>query len=204
MIKAIFLDLHGVVSAEGHIILHYFAPIWSELSVEQIIERYRKARIMKKGGFEVVTEGLAKEKIFAYTPKIKFYKGAEETLKALYKKHPLFIASDHVEKFFEKEFDTLRIKKYFKKNFVSYKMGISKKDKAFYETLLKETGYKANECVFVDDTQRNVELAKEVGFYGVWVETGIENRHNKPDYNAEFMIKDLRELLPIIEKLEKR
>ena len=43
-----------------------------------------------------------------------------------------------------------------------------KPDREIYEYLLKEYELKAEECVFIDDRQENVEAAKEIGINGIW------------------------------------
>ncbi|MBD5452132.1 MAG: HAD family phosphatase [Lachnospiraceae bacterium] len=43
-----------------------------------------------------------------------------------------------------------------------------KPDREIYEYLLKEYDLKAEECVFIDDRQENVEAAKEIGINGIW------------------------------------
>lgn len=54
---------------------------------------------------------------------------------------------------------------------LSYQEKIVKPDRAIYELLLSRYGLKAEECVFLDDTRKNVEAAKECGFYGICFET---------------------------------
>ncbi|MCM1188085.1 MAG: HAD family phosphatase [bacterium] len=51
---------------------------------------------------------------------------------------------------------------------LSYQEKIIKPDRAIYELLLSRYGLKAQECVFLDDTLKNVEAAKACGFYGIW------------------------------------
>ena len=43
-----------------------------------------------------------------------------------------------------------------------------KPDREIYEYLLKEYDLKAEECVFIDDREENVEAAKEIGINGIW------------------------------------
>ncbi len=49
----------------------------------------------------------------------------------------------------------------------SFKEGIVKPDRRIYELLLDRYGLKAEECVFIDDTQKNVEAARTLGFEGI-------------------------------------
>lgn len=50
---------------------------------------------------------------------------------------------------------------------LSYREKVIKPDRAIYELLLSRYGLKAQECVFLDDTLKNVEAARACGFYGI-------------------------------------
>ena len=43
-----------------------------------------------------------------------------------------------------------------------------KPDREIYEYLLNEYDLKAEECVFIDDREENVDAAKEIGINGIW------------------------------------
>lgn len=44
---------------------------------------------------------------------------------------------------------------------------IMKPDERIFEIILKELNLKPNECIFVDDRERNVKIAKELGWKGI-------------------------------------
>ncbi len=50
---------------------------------------------------------------------------------------------------------------------VSFKVGMTKPDPAVYRFFLEKFGLSASECVFVDDTAENVEVARGLGFEGI-------------------------------------
>ena len=52
---------------------------------------------------------------------------------------------------------------------MSYTVHLAKPDPAIYQTLLDRYGLKAEECVFLDDTVRNVEAAQALGVAGIVV-----------------------------------
>ena len=56
----------------------------------------------------------------------------------------------------------------------SFREGIAKPDPEIYKTLLSRYGLKAEECVFIDDTEENVLSAEKLGFTGI-VFTGYED-----------------------------
>ena len=49
----------------------------------------------------------------------------------------------------------------------SFKEGIVKPDPMIYKTLLSRYDLKAEECVFIDDTEENVRSAENLGFTGI-------------------------------------
>ena len=56
----------------------------------------------------------------------------------------------------------------------SFREGIVKPDPEIYRILLMRYGLKAGECVFIDDTEKNVLSAEKLGFAGI-VFTGYED-----------------------------
>lgn len=50
---------------------------------------------------------------------------------------------------------------------LSYQEKLIKPDRRIYELLLTRFHLKAEECVFLDDTEKNVEAAIECGFHGI-------------------------------------
>ena len=56
----------------------------------------------------------------------------------------------------------------------SFREGITKPDPEVYKTLLRRYGLKAEESVFIDDTEENVLSAEGLGFAGI-VFTGYED-----------------------------
>lgn len=54
---------------------------------------------------------------------------------------------------------------------LSYRDKVIKPGKEIYDLLLSRYGLKAEESVFLDDTLKNVEAAREYGFYGICFRT---------------------------------
>ena len=50
---------------------------------------------------------------------------------------------------------------------LSYKDKVTKPDRKIYELLLERYGLKAEECVFLDDTKKNIDGARAVGIQGI-------------------------------------
>lgn len=51
---------------------------------------------------------------------------------------------------------------------LSYQDKLIKPDAAIYELLLTRYGLVAEECVFLDDTKKNVDGAEKCGIHGIW------------------------------------
>lgn len=54
---------------------------------------------------------------------------------------------------------------------LSYEDKVIKPWREIYELLLSRYGLKAEECVFLDDTEKNVDAAVEAGFAGIVFKT---------------------------------
>lgn len=58
----------------------------------------------------------------------------------------------------------LTVEDYFDRLFLSYEMGMLKPDPEIFEAVLNETGIKAEETLFIDDAEPNIETALSLGF----------------------------------------
>jgi len=204
VIKGIFFDMCGVISHHGptmHEIFYNFVK--ESISKEDFNERYLKARNGDTGFYEF-TQGLPKEAAEKYIKEIKFHKGAKETLEHFKEKIPMFIVSNHVDKFGRLEIDNLGIEKYFQKIFISCETKLVKPSKELFEKITSETGIKPQEAIFVDDTKFYLEKAKEFGFVTAWMNNEKDDPRNKIDYKPDYEIKSTDELIQIIEELNKK
>jgi len=206
MIKAIFLDFEGVIT-NTPMLLHknLFNRIKNEISYENFDARYKLAKTGKMNYAEFI-KGFEKHKKFLLTL-IGFRKGARKVLNYFnLKEVPIFLASNHIEGLAEKEVEILNLKKYFKKMFFSYKLGLAKPDEKFFEEIIKQSGLnlKKGEMIFVDDAKRNLLIAKKFGFITVYANNGMsEDRRNLIDFKPDYDINNLSELIPIFEELNK-
>ncbi|MFZ4581130.1 MAG: HAD family hydrolase [Paludibacter sp.] len=64
------------------------------------------------------------------------------------------------------------IRDYFDKCYFSYEMGMAKPDSQIFESLLKDAGLEANECLFLDDGPKNIEIAQSLGLQTYFVKQG--------------------------------
>lgn len=59
----------------------------------------------------------------------------------------------------------------FGKLYLSYEIGLRKPNREIYEYVLKDSGLRAGECLFIDDTPENIEGAKKTGIDSVLFES---------------------------------
>ncbi len=57
---------------------------------------------------------------------------------------------------------------------ISYEVKMVKPEPGIYQELLEKYSLKADECVFLDDRADNIQVAKELGFYGIVVESEVQ------------------------------
>ncbi|MFA5931656.1 MAG: HAD-IA family hydrolase [archaeon] len=205
MIKAVFLDYEGVVTAEWSIVhAHLFPKVSDFLSYEELKKRYDLGK-RGKLTFEEFVKGIPPEKRFLHMKMVRYRKGSKEAIKNLRKKFHLYVASNHLEVYFDKEVEKMKSKKYFRKLFVSNELKCAKPDKEFFDKILKLSGEKSEESIFVDDAKRNLIAAKQSGFVTIWVNNKATNDiRNHLEFTPDYEITDLRELEKIIEKINSK
>ncbi|MFI3269157.1 MAG: HAD family phosphatase [Rikenellaceae bacterium] len=67
-----------------------------------------------------------------------------------------------VEELFE--CDGLKMGDYFDEIFISSQMGLMKPDRRIYETVIERTGLEPQQMLFIDDGEKNITAARELGF----------------------------------------
>ena len=104
--------------------------------------------------------------------KYDYTEGWIETLKgAGYK---LYCVTNFTPAGYEQCYDRITFIERFDGCVFSFREGIAKPDPEIYRILLRRYDLKAEECVFIDDTEENVLSAEKLGFAGI-VFTGYEN-----------------------------
>lgn len=77
----------------------------------------------------------------------------------------IYILSTTSEIFYAVEnADLLPMTKVLTGKILSYEVGCAKPDKSIYQKLLAQYALQANQCVFIDDLQVNLDVAKSLGF----------------------------------------
>lgn len=104
--------------------------------------------------------------------------GRLQKIEQLHRKYSIYLLSNSNPIHWEKSVDNFFPKAehapefYFDKMFISYKMGMVKPDARIFETLIRETGIKPEETLFIDDSLANCKAAGEFGIKTLHVENG--------------------------------
>jgi putative hydrolase of the HAD superfamily len=82
--------------------------------------------------------------------------------------------------------------------YIASDLGLSKSDPAIYQKFLDDSGFRGEECVFVDDKIDNLLAAKTLG-----ISTVLMSKMPSSRDNITATITQLEKLLPIVDNLEK-
>ena len=176
MIKAIIFDCGGVIlSNDWNVdgkdpqfdIITERLGISKELVLKVFRERYPEVTIGKKAEdyfFNALLE-VAKNKVSLGELKKLYYsciqkKPAFELVERLYQKYPLYTLNDEPRKWMDLRIEKFNLRKYFKDFITSGYFGCAKPDKRIYEILLERSGFKAEECLFIDNRENLLVPAK--------------------------------------------
>lgn len=79
----------------------------------------------------------------------------------------VYYLSNYSRKAFEECSDTIDFIPYMDGGLLSFQELVIKPDPEIYKRLLERYNLVAEECVFIDDTEKNIVAARELGFYGI-------------------------------------
>lgn len=111
---------------------------------------------------------------------LNFYKHEKETGKKI------FILSNYSPDYLELKWDN-QFRKIFDGEVISYKYKVGKPDHEIYKILLEKYNLKAEECIFIDDLERNLNAARRLGFKTI--------RYHIKEKSIEQLIKEYREIV---------
>ena len=177
MIKAIVFDIGGVVilpESLKHITQHFskvtgisetiIEPLvhkyWDKWKIDDIDEKQFYSGIIKELG---IKEDYRK-KMRIDESKIKHPdQKIIGMIQKLRKKYKIISLSNNVREWFEKTIINYDLLGLFDSMISSYEVKKAKPDREIYEIMLKKTGFKPDECVFIDDQQKNFAIPKKMG-----------------------------------------
>ena len=94
-------------------------------------------------------------------------KDVVEIIKRLKKNYKVFLFSNFISELIRKLLDNHNITDYFDEIIISSEYKMKKPDPKFFELLLRTTGVKKNEILFIDDRKDNIEGAQSFGIKSV-------------------------------------
>lgn len=184
MIKLILFDLGGVVFTNGtrkfvrDVAARYNLPleaVQEELDGE-IGSRYREGKISRDNFWKTVIEklnlkessdNLESEWIGDY----ELIKSSEGIVKKLAKKYKVMYLSDNVRERVEKLNERFGFLSWFHNGVFSHEVGVRKPNPKIYEIALKKASVYPNESIFVDDKEKMLTPAKEMGITTILFES---------------------------------
>lgn len=190
--KAIVLDMYGVIVKQtGDDFVPYVQQTFPDIKPEEVWEPWFKAdigeltslEVWEAIGFKGDIEKIEKE----YLDTIELNDGFVEFIEKVSKCYKLAIISNDSSrwsKYLRKKFD---INKYFDVISISGDLKIQKPDNGIFEYTIKKLNVNAEECLYVDDREGNLEAAKKAG-----MNTVMMNSRNVA--YAGNVVKDFKEL----------
>ena len=130
-----------------------------------------------------------------------FIEGAESLLQSLFGKYKLFLASNGTAAVQIPRIESSGIEKYFEAIYISELVGFNKPDTRFFERIFANIeGFSKDESIIVGDSiSSDIVGGKNAG-----IKTCLYNPRKKAydgKTKADFEIHELKELIPLIEKL---
>jgi|Deesub1362B_J571_1020462.scaffolds.fasta_scaffold00070_71 putative hydrolase of the HAD superfamily len=185
MIKGIVFDIGGVLFTNGteeavRRISKKFKideKLVKEVFQGDLGEKYRKGKISREEfwksakkiwGESINTEEASKIWHESYKPHEEIFELLEELRKKGYK---MFFLSDSTEERNEYLQENYGFLKYFEDGVFSHEVKMKKPERRIYELLLRKTGLKTEELLFIDDKEEFLEPAKKLGMKVLHFET---------------------------------
>ncbi len=147
---------------------------WPDFELDLIDEQEYGRRFFKPGSVHKLEIERLRGALFrGYA----FLPGAEELLAELSLRRPLFVLSNY-PRWYEHLRERFDLDRYVAGHFPSYIVGARKPDPVFYQRVLAELELQAEELLFSDDRQENVQAAAELGMVA-WHFTDVEDVRNR-------------------------
>lgn len=170
--KAVILDMYGVIVKQtGDDFVPYVQRTFPDLKSEEIYTPWFKAdvgeltslEVWESVGFKGDIEKIEKD----YLDTIEINAGFLDFVSSVSKHYKMAIISNDSSrwsKYLREKFD---INKYFDVISISGDLKIQKPDERIFQLTIEELGCKAEDCLYVDDRDGNLEAASKVGMNAV-------------------------------------
>lgn len=93
--------------------------------------------------------------------------GTMKIVEKLKERYNLILLSDHIKEWVEYILDTNKELEVFEHKYFSYEYGKLKTDEGTFRHIIEQEKIVPSETIFIDDSEENVEIAKQNGIYGI-------------------------------------
>lgn len=182
MIKAIIFDYNGVLTKEGHFepFLRMYAQKRGkdEAPLQKLVrEEWDAAREGQKDGLEVWRKAAA----YLGVPFGQFKQEWEDhfpirqemltLVGSLRREYKTALMTNMIQCWWEDINRECSLQDYFDYVFTSYKIGAAKPDTRIFESALERLGFKAGECLFIDNQIKSTSATLRLGFDAICFES---------------------------------
>lgn len=140
---------------------YFYTEEFNQFMLGQISEDTYWKTVIKNNSWNISVEALKQTARKNFT-EIKGTREIIEKLKDL--GYTLILLSNHGKEWIEYCEEKYSYHKLFHHSFYSYQLKLSKPDKEIFTTFLKKLQLKPQECLFIDDHEKNILAAKQLHF----------------------------------------
>lgn len=156
MIKAIIFDINGVLVTDKTPSLHHVSKIMDEhADFDRNIGKLNSGKMTARN-FWAKFIGSTREKV-------RPLKDIMVLLEELKRKYQLYALSNSTGEAAAMKLEDYGLSKYFSEVFTSYEIGHTKPSLEIFRHVLNSTGFKPEECLFLDDLKENTASARILG-----------------------------------------
>ena len=211
MIKAIFFDNDGILVDTEVLYFRANKEIFSKLGVELNEETYAENFLKRSKGVWHLAEqmGFTKDEVLELRDKrnkiysellktdLKIINGAEDVLKHFYAKLMMGIVTSSRRDHFEIIHSRTGFRKYFDFEITSDECNETKPSPKPYLTALEKSGFKKEECIIVEDSERGLKAAVAAGIKCYVIPTELTKHSNFT--GAEKILSKISELKEMVD-----
>lgn len=170
--KVIVLDMYGVIVKQtGDDFVPYVQRTFPDLKPEEIYTPWFKAdvgeltslEVWESLGFKGDIEKIEKE----YLDTIEINDGFLDFVSSVSKHYKMAIISNDSSRWSKYLREKFNINKYFDVISISGDLKLQKPDEHIFQITIEQLGCQAEDCLYVDDREGNLEAASEVGMNAV-------------------------------------
>lgn len=199
----ILFDMYGVILEEskGNFIPYTF-DYFGKTEHERLKKQFKEEQLFTKAGNGEITSEMFFSMLGYENPQYHMENYIENYLtldsgfisfaEKYYKQYDFVLLSNDVSEWSSYITEYYRLNKYFKHKIVSGDVKCRKPEKKIYELTLEKTGKSPFECVFIDNSVKNLEAADKLGICPI-----LFNRDNE-EYSG-VIINSFAELAEIID-----